>query len=355
MHFKLCYPVDQIRKMTHRILCQRRCTLTRAVVMILVVVLALVTILNYRHGHSTTPYVNRPLKSPVTTCNMLNKGGRHLGPNNHDFQGNLRIGRKVLIIVDSPFSKNAKHIVASMESSRFPYKVVDNELNLPTLIHMGKGRFGVIIFETIKLYLALDSWNRQLIDKYCREYNVGLIFFMKPMEEYDVLSEYIKDFQFSVHYNVALKDYRLNSDSKVWRITKPGEVITETFPEEDWAVFYPNHSTIEPLAYATQTSSMYDDYDPSSVEKVKTVYPAVLDNGEYDGIRRIFFGHDFSFWLHALMLLDSISFLSYGKLSLGLERNVQIDIDDIFVGAQGTRMRKDDVLVSMYLNKIHMF
>ncbi|KAL4239231.1 Bifunctional heparan sulfate N-deacetylase/N-sulfotransferase 1 [Mactra antiquata] len=344
MHFKLVYMVEHLRKMSHRIICQRRCTLTRAIVMILMVVLVLVTVMNYRHGHSTTKKENIPAKLPLTTCNMLNNVGQHVGPNNHDFQGNLKIGRKVLILVDSPFSKNAKLIVASMESSRYPYKVIDNELNMPTLTHSGKGRFGVIIFETMKLYLTLDSWNRQLIDKYCVEYNVGLIFFMKPLDEYEVLSEYVKDFKFSVHYNVALKDYRLNSGSKVWRIIKPGEVINETFPEEDWAVFYPNHSSIQPIAYATQISSMYDDYDPNNVDKTKTVFPAVLDNGDIDGIRKVFFGHNFSFWLHAMMLLDSISYLSHGKLSLGLERNVQIDIDDIFVGAQGTRMKKEDVL-----------
>jgi heparan sulfate N-deacetylase/N-sulfotransferase NDST2 len=44
-----------------------------------------------------------------------------------------------------------------------------------------------------------------------------------------------------------------------------------------------------------------------------------------------------------LIFLDSISFLSHGKLSLPLERYVLIDIDDIFVGEKGTRMKKSDV------------
>ncbi|XP_053388578.1 bifunctional heparan sulfate N-deacetylase/N-sulfotransferase-like, partial [Mercenaria mercenaria] len=350
MHLKLLLPFDQLKKWTHRLLCQRRCTLTKALLITTLLTVISFFVLNYHHGDWTTkpkkPHLSSP-PAPITTCNLLNKAKTDRGPNNHDTRGNLRIGRKVLIMVDSPFSRNAKNIAASMEYSRYPYKIVDDEKNLPTLIHMGKGRFGVIIFETMALYLSLDAWNRQLIDKYCREYNVGVIFFMKPKGELEVLMENVQDFSFSVQYNVALKDYSLNAASKVWRITKPGEVIKETFPEEDWAVFYPNHSTFEPLAFATQTVSLYDDYDPSSVTKNKTVYPAILDTGKNDGIQRVFFGHNFSFWLHSLLLLDSISFLSHGKLSLGLERHIQIDIDDIFVGAKGTRMKAHDV-VALY-------
>ena len=45
-------------------------------------------------------------------------------------------------------------------------------------------------------------------------------------------------------------------------------------------------------------------------------------------------------------MLDAISHLSRYKLMLPLERYVQIDIDDIFVGPVGRRMTVDDVNVS---------
>ena len=63
----------------------------------------------------------------------------------------------------------------------------------------------------------------------------------------------------------------------------------------------------------------------------------------YDGIQRVLFGNGISYWLHKLLLLDSISFLSHGKISLPLQRYVLIDIDDIFVGEKGTRMKRSDV------------
>lgn len=68
------------------------------------------------------------------------------------------------------------------------------------------------------------------------------------------------------------------------------------------------------------------------------------DHGRYDGIQRVFFGGGLRFWLHNLLLLDSLSYLSHGQLSLSLNRMILVDVDDIFVGEKGTRLRKDDVM-----------
>lgn len=67
------------------------------------------------------------------------------------------------------------------------------------------------------------------------------------------------------------------------------------------------------------------------------------DPGYVDGIRKVLFGNDLNFWIHKLLLLDSISYLTNAKQSLPLERNLQIDIDDIFVGERGTRFKVNDV------------
>lgn len=343
--------------MIHRLLCQRRCTLTRAVVIGFLLTLVLFMFYTHHNSKWKTKIDRKKLDSvppvPSTTCELLhNRPLYYRGPNEHfNASGNVRISKKVLIIVESPFSRNAKNIAYAMELARFQFKVVSDSRSFPTFTHMNKGRFGVIIFETMNIYLTLEYWNRQLIDKYCREFGVGMIFFMKGPGEEDLHSEKIVDFAFTVQYNVGLKEYRLNPLSEVWRITKPGEIVGETFQEEGWAVFHTNHTTFEPLAFATQTAAFYEDYDPAAVSKNKTVYPAVLDRGLHDGIRRVFFGQDFSFWLHSLMLMDSISYLSYGKLSLSLERYIQIDIDDIFVGAKGTRMKAEDVVVSCFLSE----
>lgn len=69
----------------------------------------------------------------------------------------------------------------------------------------------------------------------------------------------------------------------------------------------------------------------------------MADHGLYDGIRRVIFGGGINFWYHRVLLLDSIGHLSNGKIISSLDRYIQIDIDDIFVGEVGTRMKLDDV------------
>lgn len=81
------------------------------------------------------------------------------------------------------------------------------------------------------------------------------------------------------------------------------------------------------------------------IGSAKWVVMGFQDIGKFDGIQRIIFGNGFNFWLHKLLFLDSISFLSHGKLSLPLQRYLLIDIDDIFVAERGNRMTTGDVQV----------
>ena len=59
------------------------------------------------------------------------------------------------------------------------------------------------------------------------------------------------------------------------------------------------------------------------------------------------FYHHWYLSSNRVLFLDAISKLSQGKLVLTLERQIQIDIDDIFVGTPGIRMIPEDVDVSM--------
>jgi len=75
---------------------------------------------------------------------------------------------------------NAAHMVfVAMLQVTSP---ANNGKILPSLTHADRGRFAVIVFERLETYLSLDSWNRQLLDKYCRDFAVGIVAFVQPDE-----------------------------------------------------------------------------------------------------------------------------------------------------------------------------
>ena len=53
---------------------------------------------------------------------------------------------------------------------------------LPALTRKDRGRFSVVVFERLETYLSLNNWNRQLLDKYCRDFGVGMVAFAQPDE-----------------------------------------------------------------------------------------------------------------------------------------------------------------------------
>lgn len=137
----------------------------------------------------------------------------------------------------------------------------------------------------------------------------------------------------------------LNSASPVLRVARAGGVYQGPLPGDDWSVFVGNHSTYEPVAWGSS-----DDGGTAGGRETGEYYvpmaTVMQDHGMYDGISRVMFGAGLKFWLHRLLFLDSLSYLSKGLLSVSLERQVLVDIDDIFVGESGIRMWKEDVHVS---------
>ncbi|XP_035228174.1 bifunctional heparan sulfate N-deacetylase/N-sulfotransferase-like [Stegodyphus dumicola] len=260
--------------------------------------------------------------------------------NVHASSARLRLDAKVLVFVETQYSHLGRQISEILEASRIKFKMEIAGKSLPLLTNLDKGKFAVLVFENFEKYLHMNKWNRELLDKYCREYNVGIIGFIKAQEETYVGAQ-LKGFPLYVHTNMALRDYHLNGDSTVLRLTRAGEVFYGNIPGSDWTVFQPNHSTYEALASArSQTFQPY--LAAKGIDPLLTT--VVHDHGSYDGISRVLFGNGFQFWIHRLLFLDAISFLSHGKLSLPLQRFLLIDIDDIFVGEKSTRMKPSDVI-----------
>ncbi|XP_037933336.1 bifunctional heparan sulfate N-deacetylase/N-sulfotransferase [Teleopsis dalmanni] len=326
----------------------RRCVLA-------LLAITVVTIFYYTHYVDTGVFVGliqrdtRP--SPIINCRMVNgKHARGASPApDHRSEARLRIDPKVLVFVETTYSGLGRDIAELLVYNRIKYKVEVAGKSLPVLTNLDKGRYGVIVFENLDKYLHMDKWNRELLDKYCREYSVGIVGFVTPSEETLVAAQ-LRGFPLFVHTNLRLRDASLNPNSPVLRLTRAGETAWGVLPGDDWAIFQHNHTTYEPIEWAQRN---IQDYPADSGGQVQMPLTTVLqDHGQFDGIQRVLFGSSLRFWLHRLLFLDALSYLSHGQLSLNLERMILVDIDDIFVGEKGTRLRVDDVRALVATQKI---
>jgi heparan sulfate N-deacetylase/N-sulfotransferase NDST2 len=84
------------------------------------------------------------------------------------------------------------------------YKVEVSGKSLPVLTNLDKGKYAVIVFENLNKYLQMDKWNRELLDKYCREYSVGIVGFNPPSEE-TLVGAQLRGFPLFIHTKLKLK------------------------------------------------------------------------------------------------------------------------------------------------------
>nr|XP_030719841.1 bifunctional heparan sulfate N-deacetylase/N-sulfotransferase 4 isoform X2 [Globicephala melas] len=246
----------------------------------------------------------------------------------------------VLLFVESQYSQLGQDIITILESSRFQFHMViaPGKGDIPPLTDNGKGKYILVIYENILKYVSMDSWNRELLEKYCVEYSVSIIGFHKANENSSPSTQ-LKGFPLNLFNNLALKDCFVNPQSPLLHITKAPKVEKGPLPGEDWTIFQYNHSTYQPvLLTELQTEKSLSSFSS------KPLYATVIqDLGLHDGIQRVLFGNNLNFWLHKLIFIDAISFLSGKRLTLSLDRYILVDIDDIFVGKEGTRMNVKDV------------
>ncbi|CDQ66691.1 unnamed protein product [Oncorhynchus mykiss] len=254
---------------------------------------------------------------------------------------NSRTDPVVLVFVESIYSQLGQEIVAILESSRFRYRteIAPGKGDMPTLTERNRGRYALVIYENLLKYVNLDAWNRDLLDKYCVEYSVGIIGFFKANEN-SLLSAQLKGFPLFLHSHLGLRDYRINPNAPLLYITRPNEVEQGPLPGDDWTVFQSNHSTYEPVLLASTKSSDALTH-PGPLRAMHST--VVQDLGLHDGIQRVLFGNNLSYWLHKLVFVDAIAYLTGKRLCLSLERHLLVDVDDIFVGKEGTRMKVTDV------------
>lgn len=283
------------------------------------------------------------------------------------YNASHKLEKRVLIAIRKTSITFRAQIATVLEANRLAHQFVYLELGdktvFPELTHFGVGKFSVVIFESIKFYLALGKAKKELIDDYCSKFAIGIILFTEQ-EAYEPDIHAFEEFHLDIKTGVNnLQNVEINPSACLLRLTRAGGII-EKPPNLKWTVFFPNHSTYEAVEFATLdvtiTTLLSDkkglaqvNFENAIVEEkvTSTRYTTVLtDTGHLDGVRRVYFGSGLSFWLHKLLFIDALAFVSRGQFAQSLERRFVVDIDDIFVGKTGIRMTKEDVTVSpLYL------
>lgn len=253
----------------------------------------------------------------------------------------------VLVLVESQYSQLGQDIVAILESAHYQFRmeIASGKGDLPPLTEKGRGRYSLIIYENLLKYAHADTWNRQLLHQYCTDYRVGVIGFYRSTENSPPLLK-LRGLPLVLRTNQALWDCCVVSSSPLLHLTKPG-TDKGALPGEEWTTFSSNHSSYQALlqARAKEGTGANSGDNSGSGFNLGLQATVVQDMGLYDGVRRVLFGQGLGYWLHKLILVDAISYLTDRKLTLGLDRHILVDIDDIFVGKEGTRMTAKDVKV----------
>ncbi|XP_077933689.1 bifunctional heparan sulfate N-deacetylase/N-sulfotransferase 2 isoform X3 [Halichoerus grypus] len=296
---------------------------------------------------STSPKAKEPLPLPLGDCSSGGAAGPGpvrppVPPRPPRPPETVRTEPVVLVFVESAYSQLGQEIVAILESSRFRYstELAPGRGDMPTLTDHTRGRYVLVIYENLLKYVNLDAWSRELLDRYCVEYGVGIIGFFRA-HEHSLLSAQLKGFPLFLHSNLGLRDYQVNPSAPLLHLTRPSRLEPGPLPGDDWTIFQSNHSTYEPVLLASLRPA--EPPMPAPVPRRTRLPTVIQDLGLHDGIQRVLFGHGLSFWLHKLVFVDAVAYLTGKRLCLDLDRYILVDIDDIFVGKEGTRMKVADV------------
>ncbi|KAK2560252.1 Bifunctional heparan sulfate N-deacetylase/N-sulfotransferase 4 [Acropora cervicornis] len=248
-------------------------------------------------------------------------------------------------------SKLAHHVTRFLDGLRVPYFFREADDKVFTLLkedlkaEVTVGRYSVLVFVNVKTYLDLKPNARQIVNLYCKKFSVGILYFISNHVGYipEFLFEVIKPLK-----ERQILDVEVNGESKLLSVTRRGgSVIKPNVPKGQgtrWSFlrYDPEKVPYETVEYATNRRKRRKrDLESAVTEKACII----LDSGRKDGIKRVFFGGGFPFFLHTMLFMDSLEYLSpVSPVAFSRQRYLQIDVDDIFVAKSGIRMKKKDVL-----------
>jgi len=252
-------------------------------------------------------------------------------PHNLNGKHNVRI----LLISSSPGPSQAKEITEFLVMNRLKYKIAYSGKHLPDLISLSKGigKYSVIIFQDMRDFYHMDQWNREILNKYCRQFSVGILGFLPTGNEilnYEGVDDNSSSYSLKISSHTSLSSIS-TGEHPMFRILKKNLTLTGYQLGAKWLRF----------------ESLVDGFDQIITGSFDdgVVAPIVIEDlGNIDGVKKVLIGGNKSmqYWFIKLLVLDALNYLSMGEISLPLTRYVLVDIDDIFVGVN--RLQKSDVV-----------
>lgn len=268
----------------------------------------------------------------------------------------FKVEKKILVLQRALVKERSKlghYVTRFLDGLRVPYFFNEADDKVFILLkedlkaEVTVGRYSLLLFVNIKTYLDLKPNARQIVKLYCKKFSVGILYFISNYVGY------IPEFHFEVIKPLKerqILDVEVNGDSKLLSVTRRGGSVIKPSVSKGqgtrWSFlrYDPDKVPYETVEYATHRRKRQKrDLETAVTDKACII----LDNGRKDGIKRVFFGGGFPFFLHTMLFMDSLEYLSpVSPVAFSRQRYLQIDVDDIFVAKSGIRMKKKDVLVS---------
>ena len=261
---------------------------------------------------------------------------------------------KILLISTTSTSNNTKEFINLLESMRYDYdtlyisKLVNQRAYLTKLNN--KFYYSLIVIDSSELFINEKYRNlKEYLLGYVKHFSVGLIvaFNNYDLNKLECFSAYTsaEGLRIRLEPRSSLKECKLRDANEVFKITKPNTnenvLISNDIEPDHYVLFDGFKNGYESLL----------ECDGKSL---------VLKSNQYISIKQILIVVDLNeLLIYSSLLLDFISYATNGRLNASaMQRFIQIDIDDIFVGATGKRMVPADVdsLIDFqenYLNKFY--
>ena len=231
-------------------------------------------------------------------------------------RNNFTVDDRVLILskltTNQPTSANVLELIKLFEFNRVKYKIIEvgptTNLKRLRLKNNSSNRsyYSLIIVDSLPVVT-------NEISEHCRLFKIGIVYIKPDLNGKTIVSS---------NENCFL-DY-FNSD--LYRTTKAieNENVLSIFEDVELR-FYQESESFESLIKCGHIYNL-----------------ALKTRNDSSHLREIIIGVDID-RIQPSLVLDFIYYASYGRVYIGIDRYVQIDIDDVFVGRTGLRMNKSDV------------